>query len=201
MKFHPLSIHGAWRVELERRDDPRGFFARAWCAREFRAHGVQMDVVQANLSGNLTRGTLRGMHYQNLPFAEVKLVRALRGSVFDVVLDLRAGSPTFGAWEGVELSAQTGSLVVVPEGCAHGYQTLTDEAEVFYMVSRPYSPEHEAGVRWNDPRFAIQWPLEDPTLSPRDAVLPDYSGSGLPGYFPSESARPPGSPSDLPRKP
>jgi dTDP-4-dehydrorhamnose 3,5-epimerase len=175
MRFAETAVHGAFLVDPEPREDERGFFARLWCRDEFAAHGLTADFVQCNDSFSARRGTLRGLHYQTAPFGEVKLVRCVRGSVFDVLVDLRPDSPTFTRWFGAELSAANRRMLYVPEGCAHGYLTLEDQSEVVYPVSREYRPEAERGVRWNDPRFAIAWPhLEPLTLSPKDRQWPDY---------------------------
>jgi dTDP-4-dehydrorhamnose 3,5-epimerase len=172
--FAETPLAGAFLIDLEPRRDERGFFARTFCAREFAARGLNPRVVQANLSRNLRRGTLRGLHYQRPPFAEAKSVRCVAGSVFDAIVDLRLDSPTHLRWFGVTLSREDGRMLYVPEGFAHGYQALEDGSEVLYLVSEFYAPEHEAAVRWDDPRFGIRWPLPDPILSPRDAAHPDY---------------------------
>jgi dTDP-4-dehydrorhamnose 3,5-epimerase len=173
--FTPTELSDVYIVDLERREDERGFFARAWCAREFREQRLSTDLVQCNLSFNRRRGTLRGMHFQREPHAEAKLVRCTRGGVYDVAVDLRTDSPTHMRWVGVELTADNRRALYVPEGFAHGYQTLVDDTETFYQVSEWYTPEAESGVRWNDPAFGIEWPLpDDPVLSPKDAAWPDY---------------------------
>ncbi|MCL6482384.1 MAG: dTDP-4-dehydrorhamnose 3,5-epimerase [Firmicutes bacterium] len=175
MIFHKLKLEGAYRIDLEPREDERGFFARAWCQREFAEHGLETHIVQSNLSYNRYRGTLRGMHYQAPPHEEVKLVRCIRGSIFDVIIDLRPDSPTYLQWVGVELTATNRQMLYVPRGFAHGFQTLEDDTEVFYHVSEFYHPEAERGVRWNDPQFGIQWPaVEKRILSPKDQNWPDY---------------------------
>ena len=174
MKFSETPLKGAWTIDLEPRGDERGFFARAFCQNEFAEHGLKRDIVQANLSYNPKRATLRGMHYQIPPHAEVKIVRCTRGAIYDVIIDLRAGSPTQFEWFGVELSADNRTALYVPEGFAHGYQSLTEESEVFYLVTEFYAPGSERGIRWDDPRFGIRWPLPDPVLSPKDAAHPDY---------------------------
>ena len=154
--------------------DERGYFARSWCEKEFGDQGLNPRLVQCSISFNLRRGTLRGMHYQAAPHAEVKLVRCTRGAVYDVVLDLRPNSPTFTRWMAVELSADNGRAVYIPKDCAHGFQTLTDEAEVFYQMSEVYHPESARGVRWDDPTFAIQWPGDDKIVSSRDTAFPSF---------------------------
>jgi dTDP-4-dehydrorhamnose 3,5-epimerase len=177
MIFTETELPGAFVVDLERREDDRGFFARAWCANEFSDHGLNTRLVQANLSFNDREGTLRGMHFQGEPVAEAKLIRCTRGSIFDAIVDLRADSPTFKRWIGVELSADNRRALYVPEGFAHGYQTLEPETETFYLVSEYYTPEAEGGVRWDDPAFGIEWPNpESPLLSDKDRSWPDFTG-------------------------
>jgi dTDP-4-dehydrorhamnose 3,5-epimerase len=175
--FNETNIPGAWVIELEQRGDDRGFFARAWCANEFTDQGLNARLVQVNLSFNEMAGTLRGMHYQRKPHEEAKCVRCTRGAIYDVVLDLRPDSPSYKAWFGVELTADNRRMLYVPEGCAHGYQTLSDATETIYQVSEFYAPESEDGVRWDDPTFAIEWPdAGRRMLSPKDAAWPDYEG-------------------------
>jgi dTDP-4-dehydrorhamnose 3,5-epimerase len=174
MRFQETPLSGAYLIELEPVGDPRGFFARAWCAREFSEQGLDSGTVQCNLSFNHQRGTLRGMHYQIPPHAETKLVRCIRGSIYDVIIDLRPESPTYTHWFGAELSADNRSMLYIPKGFAHGYQTMEDNTEVFYQVSEFYRPGSEGGVRWNDPRFGIEWPLEVSVISAKDQALPDY---------------------------
>jgi dTDP-4-dehydrorhamnose 3,5-epimerase len=174
MKFHETPLHGVYLVDLEPRGDDRGFFARAFCADEFEAMALETQFVQANTSLSVERGTLRGMHYQLPPAAEVKLIRCIGGAIWDVVLDLRPDSATFGKWFGAELSAMNRRAMYVPRGCAHGFLTLQAISEVFYLVSARYSSERERGVRWNDPRFGIAWPIEPTVISPRDAGHPDF---------------------------
>jgi dTDP-4-dehydrorhamnose 3,5-epimerase len=174
MIFKQTAIEGTYLIEIERREDERGFFARAWCKSEFEAHGLNADFVQANLVVTRRKGTLRGLHYQIAPFEEAKLVRCARGAIFDVIVDLRPDSPTYGRWSGVELKAETYRMIYVPEGCGHGYQALSDDAEVFYQVSQVHAPEAEQGVRCDDPVFAIEWPLEPVALSGKDRAWPNY---------------------------
>jgi dTDP-4-dehydrorhamnose 3,5-epimerase len=175
--FTELEVGGAFVLDLERKGDERGFFARAFCSDEFEAHGLDPTVVQANLSYNERRGTIRGLHWQEPPEHEAKTVRCIAGAVFDVVADVRRDSPTHGRWSGVELSADNHRMLYVPAGCAHGYMALTDGAEIYYLVSRAYAPGHERGMRWDDPAFGIEWP--DPgvpvVVSPKDASWPDYT--------------------------
>ncbi len=175
MKFEETKLSGAFVIELQRMEDRRGFFARAFCRREFAAHGLNPAVAQCNTSFNRAAGTLRGMHYQTDPFPEVKLVRCIRGAIHDVIIDLRPASPTYRAWAGFDLSAENHRTLYVPEGFAHGYLTLADDTVVFYQVSEFYNPGHERGIRWNDPAFAIHWPLTPRIVSPKDASHPDFA--------------------------
>jgi dTDP-4-dehydrorhamnose 3,5-epimerase len=175
MKFMPTKLAGVWIVEMERHHDERGWFARSWCADEFRAHGLEPALLQCNSSYNAKRGTLRGMHYQAAPHGEAKLVRCTRGAAFDVALDLRVDSSTYRQWVSTEISADNGTALYIAPGCAHGFQTLEDKTEVFYSIAHPYEPTAGCGVRWSDPQFAIAWPLpEAPILSARDAAYPDF---------------------------
>lgn len=174
MIFRETRLPGAYRLTLERHGDERGFFARAFCRREFESRGLRPPVAQANISFNPRKGTLRGLHFQAPPAAEDKLVRCTAGAIYDVVLDLRPGSPTRGEWIGVDLTRDNREMLYVPRGCAHGYQVLEDDTEVFYQVSEFYAPEHERGVRWDDPRFGIEWPLEPTVLSEKDRGWPDW---------------------------
>lgn len=174
MRFVSTPLDGAYVIELEPRTDDRGFFARSFDREEFAAHGLDPDVVQCNVSFNARRGTLRGMHYQLPPKAEAKLVRCVAGAIYDVIVDLRRDSPTHARWFGIQLDARDRRALYVPRGFAHGYQTLSDGAEVHYQVSERYTPELERGVRWNDPAFGIAWPIGDPIVSPKDAAFPDY---------------------------
>jgi dTDP-4-dehydrorhamnose 3,5-epimerase len=165
---------GAVVIEAEPVEDERGFFARSFCAREFAARGIDARVAQCNVSFNRERGTLRGLHFQHPPHAEAKLVRCTRGAVYDVALDLRSDSPTFLDHFAVELSAANRMMLFVPAGLAHGFQTLEPDTEVFYQMSAPYVPEAADGVRWNDPAFAIEWPLAVSAISERDRTYPDF---------------------------
>jgi dTDP-4-dehydrorhamnose 3,5-epimerase len=175
MIFAETRLHGAYVVDLEPREDERGFFARVWCADEFAERGLSTELAQCNLSFNHRKGTLRGMHFQVEPHEEVKLVRCTRGAVFDVIVDLRPDSPTWKHWIGVELTAENRRALYVPKGFAHGYQTLMDGTETFYQVSTAYAPGAEGGVRWNDPAFGIEWPHPDrPLISDKDLAWPDY---------------------------
>lgn len=174
MRFSPLRISGAWLVELEPHIDDRGSFARTFCEREFAAHGLVTHLPQHSRSRNAMQGVLRGMHYQTAPHMEVKLVSCTRGAIFDVCLDLRQGSPTFLQWQGCELSEDNGRQLYIPEGCAHGFQSLTDRSEVMYRISSFFEPTASAGVRYNDPAFSINWPLEVSSISERDLAWPDF---------------------------
>jgi dTDP-4-dehydrorhamnose 3,5-epimerase len=162
-------------IELDRLEDERGFFARSFCRDEFAAHGLRSSFVQCNISFNARRGTLRGLHFQASPHEEAKLVRCTRGAVFDVIVDLRKASATYRQWIAVELGADNHRMLYVPEGFAHGFQTLEDASEVFYQMSETFRPEASRGVRWNDPAFGIDWPLANPTVSARDADYPDFA--------------------------
>jgi dTDP-4-dehydrorhamnose 3,5-epimerase len=176
MRFIETRLSGAFIVEPEPRRDERGYFERVWCANELAARGLNGAFVQCNGSGSVARGTLRGLHYQRPPYMEVKLIRCIRGAVFDVVVDLRRESPSYLAWFGVELTADQRNMVYVPEGCAHGYLTLEDQSEVMYPVSQFYHPDAEQGVRWDDPRFGIIWPDGGPTIvSEKDQRWPDFT--------------------------
>lgn len=175
MDFKETKLSGAYIIDPVRLSDDRGFFARAWCRKEFEEQGLCSDFVQCNLSFNKKKGTLRGMHYQREPFAEVKIVRCTKGAVLDVIIDLRPESPTYLSWIGVELTEENHRMLYVPETFAHGYLTLTDNAEVFYQVSQFYTPDAEGGVRYNDPVFGIHWPETDQLeISKKDAAWPDY---------------------------
>jgi len=172
--FSPTPLAGAWLVDLDRREDARGFFARTWCRQEFEAQGLDTRLVQCSMSRNLRRGTLRGMHWQAAPHEEVKLVRCSRGAIWDVIIDLRPGSPTHARHFAVELTAESGRALYIPAGCAHGFVTLVDDSDVVYQMSEYYEPAAGRGVRWNDPAFGIAWPVTNPILHERDAHYPDY---------------------------
>jgi dTDP-4-dehydrorhamnose 3,5-epimerase len=161
-------------IDLEKRGDDRGFFARVFCAREFAEHGLTTEFVQVNNSLSGPKGTLRGMHYQLAPHAETKIVRCIQGALWDVILDLRSESPTFGKWFGAELSAANRRMMYLPKGFAHGLVTLTNDTEVFYLTDEFYSPEHERGVRWDDSHFAIEWPIAPQVISEKDRSHPDF---------------------------
>jgi dTDP-4-dehydrorhamnose 3,5-epimerase len=174
MKFQETPIPGVLVVEPERHHDERGHFARIWCRDEFRDRGLDAGVSQINTGFNRRAGTLRGMHYQLAPHAENKFVRCTRGALYDVALDLRPESPTFKAWFGVELTAEDGRMLWIPEGCAHGYQTLSDATELLYLTSRAYEPAQARGVRYDDPAFRITWPLEVRVISDADRGWPNF---------------------------
>ncbi len=174
MIFTETKLSGATIVDLAPHYDERGFFSRSWCQREFVAHGLNPKLVQCNVSYNQKRGTLRGMHLQDAPFAEAKLVRCTRGGIYDVVIDLRAESDTYLQWLGVELTAENHRALFVPEGFAHGFITLEDDTEVFYQMSEFFAPECARGYRWNDPAFGIVWPVAVEVISEKDAALPDF---------------------------
>jgi len=174
MKFEPTLLEGAYLIELEPLADGRGFFARSFCQREFFQHGLNTNFVQANVAVSSDPGILRGLHFQISPNSEVKLVRCTRGTIFDVIVDLRPDSPTYCKWASFQLGAEDYRTVYVPEGFAHGYQTLEPNSEVTYMVSEFYEPSSERGVRWNDPAFGIKWPISNPILSPKDRDRDDF---------------------------
>ena len=179
MIFAETEFRGAFVIELERREDERGFFARSWCQQEFEERGLNPRLVQCNVSFNKLRGTLRGVHYQANPYEEAKLVRCTRGAVYDVIIDLRPESRTYLRWAAVELNEENRRALYVPEGLAHGFQTLEDGTEVFYQMSEAYRPEYARGVRWNDPAFRIRWPLERRIISARDRGYPDFAPERL----------------------
>lgn len=172
MLFTKTGIAGAMVIDPTPHQDDRGRFMRAWCLQEFAENGIDFVPVQANMGFSLHKGTVRGMHYQAEPAVEAKLVRCTRGSMFDVVLDLRAASPTFRKWRGVELSAENGRMLFLPEGCAHGYQTLEADTEMCYMTSAYYTPSAVRGARFDDPAFSIDWPLEPTAISAQDLNWP-----------------------------
>jgi dTDP-4-dehydrorhamnose 3,5-epimerase len=172
VKFSPLPIEGAWLIEPERHHDERGYFARWYCADEYRAHGLDPAVAQSSVSYNAARGTLRGLHFQREPHGEAKTIRCLAGAAFDVMVDLRPGSATYRRWHAVELSADSGRAVYLPPGLAHGFLTLADATTLHYDISVPYVPAASAGLRWDDPTLAIAWPGAPAVISARDAALP-----------------------------
>ncbi len=175
--FTETGIAGAWVIDPNPHEDERGRFMRVWCAREFAAHGLSFIPVQANMGFSVRKGTLRGMHFQESPALEAKLVRCTKGAIFDVVLDLRSGSPSYGKWYGVELSAENGRMLYIPQHCGHGYQTLVDGTEMYYMASELYNPSAVRGVRHDDPAFNIRWPLTPMVISERDRNWPSVASS------------------------
>jgi len=172
MKFTQTRLPGVWSIELEPREDERGFLARTFCENEFAEHGLNIRWPQCNLTLTRKRGMLRGMHFQAEPKPEIKLIRCASGSIYDVLVDVRKDSPTFGQWEGFELTGENRRTLYVPGGIAHGFQCLRDSSEVFYQMSEFYFPELARGLRWNDPQVDIKWPLPNPVLSDRDKQLP-----------------------------
>lgn len=176
MKFEKLPLDGAYLIDLEKRGDERGFFARVFCVNEFREHGLATEFVQVNNSSSADVGTLRGMHYQLAPAAETKLVRCIKGSLWDCIVDVRPESPTYGKWFGAELSAENRRMMYVPKGFAHGFITLEPDTEAFYFVDEFYAPEQERGLRWDDPKIGIEWPREPVVLSDKDRAHPDFAG-------------------------
>jgi dTDP-4-dehydrorhamnose 3,5-epimerase len=174
--FTETQLPGAFIIQPERLADERGFFARTWCQREFETHGLHPRWVQGSISFNAKKGTLRGMHYQTAPHAEAKLIRCTRGAIYDVIIDLRPSSPTFKRHVAVVLTAENRTMLYVPEGVAHGFQTLEDDTEVFYLMSAFYAPECARGVRWDDPAFGIAWPPAERIIIERDRTYPDFTG-------------------------
>jgi dTDP-4-dehydrorhamnose 3,5-epimerase len=185
MKFHSTPLKGAHTIELERRGDDRGFFARAFCKNEFEEAGLEPQFVQVNNSLSAKRGTLRGLHYQLPPKAEVKVIRCVRGALWDAIVDLRPDSPTYTRWFGAELSAENRLMMYVPKGFAHAILTLSDDTEALYLVSEFYGPDQERGLRWDDPKFKIEWPIEPSEISPKDKKWPDFD----PGFHGTELLR------------
>lgn len=183
MVFTATTLKSAFIIDPERLEDERGFFARSWCQREFEARRLNSRLMQCNLSFNKRKGTLRGMHYQVKLYEEAKLVRCTMGAIYDVIIDLRLDSPTFKQWEAAELTAENRRMLYIPEGFAHGFQTLEDNTEVFYQMSQFYSPEFARGVRWDDPAFNIRWPAGERIIAERDRAFPDF-------FSPQESFNP-----------
>ncbi len=175
MIFHETELRGAFMIEMKRLEDPRGFFARSFCRNEFEKHGLKPNVSQCNVSVNWHKATLRGMHYQLAPKEEAKLVRCVKGAIHDVIIDLRPNSSTYKKWLGFDLTADDYRMIYVPGGFAHGYLTLVEKVEVIYQVSEFYSPEHERGIRWDDPAFSVRWPITPEVVSDKDASHPLYS--------------------------
>ena len=180
MKVTATALSGVHIIDVDPHEDARGTFARIWCAREAKAHGLETQIAQASLSRNRETGTVRGLHYQRPPYAEVKVVRCVRGAVFDVALDLRRSSATFRQWVGLELTADNGRALYIPERCAHGFMTLEPDSEILYQMSSYYEPEAGAGVRWNDDAFAIEWPLPVSVIGPKDARWNDFRDEDTP---------------------
>jgi len=174
LQFHTTTLEGAWLIDLERRSDSRGFFARTFCVQEFATHGLETNYPQHSISFSARRGTVRGMHYQREPHSEVKLVRCLKGSIYDVIIDIRPNSPTYRRWQGFDLSDVDGRQLYIPKGFAHGFQTLSDGVEVNYLMSEPYDSKAAWGIRFDDPSFSIAWPLAVTEISAKDLSWPDF---------------------------
>lgn len=169
MEFEPCKVYGAFLITPNKIEDERGFFARAWCEGEFLEQGLNAKIKQSNMAVTNKRGTLRGLHYQTAPHQEVKIVRCVRGEIFDVIVDLRASSPTYRQWHGFTLNSKNNHAIYVPEGCATGYMTLADDTEIYYHTSSEFAPEHATGVRYDDPTLNIVWPMKPTVISPQDA--------------------------------
>ncbi|MCB0190823.1 MAG: dTDP-4-dehydrorhamnose 3,5-epimerase [Anaerolineae bacterium] len=177
MEFAATNIADAFVIDIKKFEDHRGFFARGWCLNTFADHGIHFTPVQANIGFSAKKGTLRGLHYQAAPHQEAKLIRCVKGAVFDVIVDVRPESATYKQWFGLELSADNYTMLYIPEGCAHGYLSLQDNSEVFYQVSQFYAPGFEQGIRWDDPTFAIDWPIqENLIISDKDQNWPAFAG-------------------------
>ena len=179
MIFAATRLQDAWLIDIERREDERGFFARTWCRQELAAHGLDTEIAQESLSFNRHRGTLRGLHFQRPPHDETKIVRCTRGAIFDVIVDLRPHSPTFRRWQGFELTGENRRALYLPKGFAHGFQTLADHAEIAYQISTFYAPEAAGGYRYDDAAFGIVWPLPATVISGRDLGWPAFETSPL----------------------
>lgn len=175
MNFQEINLDGACIINIEKNPDDRGFFARSWCQKEFEENGIITNFVQSNISLSKFKGTLRGMHYQIAPWQETKLIRCTRGSIYDVIIDLKPDSKTYGRWFGTELSADNYKMLYVPQYFAHGFITLQDNTEVTYQVSEFYQPTAERGIRYNDPLFSIKWPIDVTVISEKDKNWPDYT--------------------------
>jgi len=174
MIFKELELQGAYVIEIERIEDERGFFARSWCQREFADAGLKVDIKQANISSNIDKYTLRGMHFQKDPYQEVKIIRCTRGAIYDVIIDLRPNSKTYKKWVGVELTQSNYKMLYVPENFAHGYMTLEEDSEVMYFVSQFYTQAAEGGIRWDDPKIGIKWPVAPVNISEKDQSHSDF---------------------------
>jgi dTDP-4-dehydrorhamnose 3,5-epimerase len=175
MKFHSTKLHDVCLVQLEPAHDDRGYFARTFCVEEFATHGLETNYPQHSTSFSARKGTLRGMHYQQAPHGEAKLVRCTQGTILDVIIDIRPDSPTYRRWQQFELSSLNGHQLYIPKGFAHGFQTLSDHAEMSYLISTPYEPQMARGIRYNDPAFGISWPLTVAEISEKDLNWPDFS--------------------------
>ncbi|ETT65504.1 dTDP-4-dehydrorhamnose 3,5-epimerase [Paenibacillus odorifer] len=175
MIFHETNLKGVFEIDIQPIEDERGFFARTWCVNEFEKHGINSKFVQCNISFNKKKGTLRGMHYQSAPYGEMKLIRCIKGSIYDVIIDLRPDSLTYKNWCSVFLSENNRKMLYIPEGFAHGFQTLEDNTEVFYQMGEFYHPESARGIRWNDPTIGIEWPINDLIISEKDKTYPNFS--------------------------
>lgn len=178
MKFTESGLKGAYIIDIEPAEDERGFFARTFCRKEFEAYGLNPNLLQSSISFNKKKGTLRGMHYQAWPHEETKIVRCTMGAIYDVILDLRPDSKSFKQWVAIDLTSTNHRMVYVPQGFAHGFQTLEEDVEVFYQMSECYYPQSAIGLRWNDPAFGIKWPISHPIISARDLHFPDL-GQGV----------------------
>jgi len=174
MIFTNTKLNDVVIIEIEKHQDERGFFARTWDEKKFREKGLNSEIVQCSISFNLKKGTLRGMHFQKNPYEETKIVSCIKGSIFDVIIDLRSNSDTYKKWFGIELNSNEHKSIFIPEGFAHGFQSLENETEVFYQISEFYKPSHSGGIRWNDPVFGIRWPLSNPIISKKDLVWNDF---------------------------
>jgi dTDP-4-dehydrorhamnose 3,5-epimerase len=174
MIFEMTQLSGAWLIDVEPKEDKRGFFARTWCRQELAAHNLDTEIAQDSLSFNRHRGTLRGLHFQRSPYEETKIVRCTCGAIFDVIVDLRPDSPSYARWQGFELTARNRRAIYIPKGFAHGFQTLTDDAEVAYQISASYVPDSAGGYRYDDTAFGITWPLAVTMVSERDLEWPAF---------------------------
>lgn len=177
MIFNPLDLEGAYLISLDKKEDDRGFFARYYCEEEFKKHNLNTNWVQMNNSFSKHKGTLRGLHFQNPPHAEVKMIRCFRGAIWDVMVDIRKNSKTYGQWFGTELSAENRNMLYIPEGFAHGFISLTDDSEILYMVSSQYAGHAEGTLRWNDPFHQIEWPIDPTIISEKDQKAKDWDDS------------------------
>jgi dTDP-4-dehydrorhamnose 3,5-epimerase len=175
MIFNKTSMDNAFTIDLDRKEDNRGFFARSWDVKNFEENGLNPKIVQCNISYTKKKGTIRGMHFQKSPYEEAKLIRCTKGKIFDVIIDLRKNSKTYKKWESFKLSSTNFKMLYVPEGFAHGFQSLKNDTEILYQVSQFYSPEAESGIRWNDPHFDIRWPIEISEISDKDNSIGDFS--------------------------